>query len=774
MKNKIILASVALLIALAQAENNATNLSENSNESVNLDLNSSMASESTTNSNANGQSVSANSNANLNESTSLASDSNATSANSSINLSNVSEQNATNLSENSNANSANESVISPLNPQKFWQTNKDNVFEALKHEQGIYTRDAIGSDASARAYVRGFELKRVYMDGVEFSDFYMGNDLRFVGVFGDTQLYKGFVPSSFSGLGGALNVVSAKPQSEFEATLGFKSLYNNVGLDGVQTQKYLSVGTKSGRYFVSAQYADIERDNFGFSKGYTNTYEGIRRVSANGALENRFVKLGVGFYARENDEYALHYINQKGNKGELIEENRLSNVTVSNNNLAPKVPNFAVYDSQLLYALGHTGLGENLALESKLFYGLFDKQKIIVNAFTLVQVSDASNVISEYDGAFFGGNLALHYAMSENLGLKFGAKMRRKAYEVSTETINPTTFRNNVKRTEFDAKELESSLFAEFTGRFGGFGLNLGASYDRADILSASVYDSTTSTWSDEKHSAGRKFSFGNFALQVLASYDISGAQRLYASVAKKNEVPNFYERYFAGRGFAGASLNQAIAAGTPVSADSNLRYESVLSYELGYNLNLESLNLSVALFYNDLIDMLALESTADGAKLTNKNAGYTYGGELGAMIKANEFWAFGGNYAFIQGWLSENDGAGHKLAYYPHHIANAKVAFVPVKMIEFIALGNFQSAEKVPTNTGYIKGRINYTFDLLANLHFGKGLTLNAGVYNLADRDNYATRYNASLNTQVTDGIYKYHFAGRRYFIGFEYKYQK
>lgn len=730
MKSKIILASLALLMALANAKNNATNLSENSSlasengANLSVDLN-------TSEQNATNLSKNANLHANSNASTNLSSESNATSANSNANLA--------------------------FNPQGFWQTNKDNAYEVLKHEQGIYTRDAIGSDASARAFVRGFELKSVYMDGIEFSDFYMGNDLRFVGVFGDTELYKGFLPSGFSGLGGALNITSAKPQNEFEAKIGFKNLYNNVGLDGVQTQKYLSVGTKSGRYFVNVDYADTERENFGFSKAYTNSYEGIRRVSANGALENRFVKLGVGFWARENDEYALHYINQKGNKGELIEDNTL-NVASSVPNSTPNVPNYAVYDSQMLYALGKTALSENLALESKLFYGLFDKQKVIVNAYTLVQVSGNENIIKEYGGTFFGGNLALSYAMSENLGLKFGAKMKRKAYEVRTKNISQTSYKNNTERMDFDTKELQSSLFAEFAGKFGDLGLNFGASYERADLTSASVYDSTTSTYSDEKHSAGRKFSFGNFALGVLASYDLSTAQSIYASVAKKTQIPNLYERYF-------------ISTGTALSADSNLRQESILSYELGYNLNLNSLNFNAAVFYNDLLDMLAVENEN---KLTNKNAGYTYGGELGAMWQANELWAFGGNYTFLQGWFSQNDGAGHKFAYYPHHIANAKVAFMPVSVLELIALGNFQSAEKVPTKAGYEKGHINYTFDLLANLHFGKGLSINAGVYNLADRDNYATRYNASLNAQVTDGIYKYHFAGRRYFIGFEYKYQK
>lgn len=100
MKSKIILASLALLIALANAENNATNLSENS----------SLASE-------NGANLSVDLNT---------SEQNATNSNLDLNSSLASE----NLSANSNANLA-------FNPQGFWQTNKDNAYEVLKHEQGI-------------------------------------------------------------------------------------------------------------------------------------------------------------------------------------------------------------------------------------------------------------------------------------------------------------------------------------------------------------------------------------------------------------------------------------------------------------------------------------------------------------------------------------------------------------------------------------------------------------------------------------------------------------
>lgn len=754
MKSKIILASLALLMALANAKNNATNLSENSSlasengANLSVDLN-------TSEQNATNLSKNANLHANSNASTNLSSESNATSANSNANLA--------------------------FNPQGFWQTNKDNAYEVLKHEQGIYTRDAIGSDASARAFVRGFELKSVYMDGIEFSDFYMGNDLRFVGVFGDTELYKGFLPSGFSGLGGALNITSAKPQNEFEAKIGFKNLYNNVGLDGVQTQKYLSVGTKSGRYFVNVDYADTERENFGFSKAYTNSYEGIRRVSANGALENRFVKLGVGFWARENDEYALHYINQKGNKGELIEDNTL-NVASSVPNSTPNVPNYAVYDSQMLYALGKTEFNDKFSLDTKLFYQVFNRQMIMVNGFSLVQKTNSN--VDDFRGESYGANVALNYDIAELSKLKFGIRLKDEIQSNSKGGTGATTARVEV----FRANELKSSVFTEFMQGFGDFRIVLGASYDRADILKAKSVDldaELTKNTNGHGYTAynvvgesGEKISpKGDFSLQGALYYDFTQARSAHLAVGRKLNFPTLYQRYGALPFMVStANTNRTDNYRYKFAGNANLKPESIIYYEMGYKLNLEQTHFNATIFFDDLNNMFVNESTASGAqKLINAYRGFMYGGEVGVEqgFFADNAFVVGVNYAYLYKKARGKDDDNvldRKITEYPNHIANAKVAIKPVSSFELVGLFSYKSAPYLVASEklSYIKGTAYMAFDMIANLYIGKGFSANAGVYNLTDRDNSVYDYTNA------GALREYHFAGRRYFIGFEYKYQK
>ena len=632
--------------------------------------------------------------------------------------------------------------------------------------------------------MRGFELKSVYMDGIEFSDFYMGNDLCFVGVFGDTQLYKGFLPSEFSGLGGALNITSAKPQNEFEAKIGFKNLYNNVGLDGVQTQKYLSVGTKSGRYFVSVDYADTERENFGFSKSYTNTYEGIRRVSANGALENRFVKLGVGFWARENDEYALHYINQKGNKGELIEDNTLNvaSSVASGAHATPNVPNFAVYDSQMLYALGKTEFNDKFSLDTKLFYQVFNRQMIMVNGFSLVQKTNSN--VDDFRGDSYGANVALNYDIAELSRLKFGIKLKDEIQSNTKGGTSATTARVEV----FRANELKSSVFTEFMQGFGDFRFVLGASYDRADILKVKSVDLNavlTNNTNGQGYTAynvvgenNEKISpKGDFSLQGALYYDFTHSQSAHLAVGRKLNFPTLYQRYGALPFTAQtANTNRTDNYRYNFAGNANLKPESIIYYEMGYKLNLEQTHFNAVLFFDDLNNMFVNESTASGAqRLINAYRGFMYGGEVGVEqgFFADNALVVGANYAYLYKKARGKDDDNvldRKLTEYPNHIANAKVAIKPVSSFELVGLFSYKSAPYLVASDkqSYIKGTAYMAFDMIANLYIGKGFSANAGVYNLTDRDNSVYDYTSA------GALREYHFAGRRYFIGFEYKYQK
>lgn len=268
------------------------------------------------------------------------------------------------------------------------------------------------------------------------------------------------------------------------------------------------------------------------------------------------------------------------------------------------------------------------------------------------------------------------------------------------------------------------------------------------------------------------------YSLQGVLYYDLSSAQSVHFTLGKKNNLPTLKQRYSS---LWGAQIKSP-----------GLDIENAINYELGYDLALGSTNLSVAVFYNDMKNMFVqktlIQTTDENAakavcavpskskgkyscyQNVNADSGYTWGGEVGVEqgFFADDMLILGANYSFIQkrakgvGLEAYGSSDGKKILDYPNHIANAKIIIKPINSLQFIALSTLESARYYEDgNGGYDKGANYFTLDLSANYELGKGLSVNAGVLNLTDRDNFSGVIGQS-----------YHFAGRQWFAGFEYKY--
>ena len=488
----------------------------------------------------------------------------------------------------------------------------------------------------------------------------------------------------------------------------------------------------------------------------------MRKRTINGRFENRTIKLQAGFTPND-DEYSLTYINQKGGKGDLLEDVTIKTLT----NQTQDGTDYPVYDSQVAYFSGKTHFTSNLYLDSKLYYQAFDKKRIIVTLDTLVQKRSNSDVY-DWDTDNYGAILNLNYDINKDSKFEFGLNVKRN-HHISTYG-QEGAFSNTSKRDIFNIIEWQSSLFTQYAQRLGDFRLIVAGSYDRADITRANVELNAPqkTLFTDEKHSVGNKFSFGNFTLQAMGIYDISGAQNVFVSVGKKNIMPNLATRY---------GTTAIYGTTTAYAYNKNLKPESMISYELGYNLNLPSTKINTALFFNDLYNMLETRTNGVNLELTNANEGYMYGGEFGieqGFFTDNKL-VLGANYSYVEryGKGAAISSAGRKLEEYPNHIANAKIAIKPVQSFELVGLGTYHSATKVAQANEYMRNNEFIVFDMIANFYFSKGLSVSVGIYNLADRDNFIYHYGYSTAVQAAK-LYRYHLSGRRYFIGFDYKYQK
>ena len=197
---------------------------------------------------------------NANSNANLASENNATNSNAHLNSSvNLAEHNSSTATSTSRSiNSLNSLALKGavpknigqisglanecLNSADFVALNASNLAEAIRHEKGVFMRDAIGGDEFANAYIRGFGRERIglLIDGIPLMDYDAGrNDYELVLLngFAGLEIYKGYISPSYANTFGAINLSSYTPQQELEARLGADMTFNAVGRNGVRTQK---------------------------------------------------------------------------------------------------------------------------------------------------------------------------------------------------------------------------------------------------------------------------------------------------------------------------------------------------------------------------------------------------------------------------------------------------------------------------------------------------------------------------------------------------------
>ena len=656
-------------------------------------------------------------------------------------------------------------------------TSSDNLAQALRFATSVKFEDPRGGMGTTTIQMRGFGSSRMgfYLDGIPIMDGYSRNTDygHFVtqGI-SSVQISKGFTSPVYgiNALGGAVNLVSARPQKELEINFRQRLIFGRHSSPDELWQGF-GIGSNVGKFYFSADISHTDKTTYPLSSSFKG--KGMQPVGdqKNAYYNNKTAKLKVGIQPNENHEYSLNFMYSRGKKDGRHPEDG-----------GPQW-RFPNYDRKTIYLLGNSFFTPDLSLNTRLYYDSSYTRKtqdLCVRAdgtldYRYSGTYDGTNAESRcnpnnsfiYDDESYGAILTLSYDFTQDSNLKFGTNLRVDHHDGTTIQAQPKID---------DLKELTSSIFAQYAQRISVFRFVLAASYDRLDGLDAYSYDSSKTNFKESSEKTNIK---GSVGLQGALYYDISEAQSLHFSVSKKQNMPTMSTRY--------GSIWGNYAENT------DLKPEGIIGYELGYNLNFDSTRLSVAAFYNDKTDMIKSievdeQSTAaavtacdypsgqTGAtgryfcyKYVNVDTGYNYGGEIAIEqgFFDDDMLVLGANYSYIQEKSTAVAGGnpGTRITGYPNHIFHAKAAFKPLKSLEFIGLITLESPQYWWNNSiKYYKDPNYFTFDLAANYELVKGLSLNVGVTNLTDRDNY-TKWASPLESRQ-------HFAGRRWFAGFEYKY--
>ncbi len=678
-------------------------------------------------------------------------------------------------------------TVTNISARDFRESGAVDIGQAVSRSAGVFFREGIGSRARSSLYVRGYGSNQigVYMDGISVKSIYGGGvDTSFLSLGGISKvsLERGFTSPAFAmnSLGAAINMTSARPEKEFE--FGAESKYiTSEGKGGSEWQYGLSIGTKQRLFYVKADYFQRDRDTYGLSKDLKNSFDGIKGYVYNGYFHSKTARIKIGFTPNESNDYSLNYLISKGSKGGLM-ENGYSTGNTSYGSVGYN--QYPIYDQQFIYLLGLSYFTPDIYLESKIYYRDFaDADASTIPNATQYYV-DLSG--EKFNDESYGMIETLNFDIHKKSNLKLGVNINYNHHYKTTKFSTDNT--NYLREMNQDMSEVQTSIFAQYAqGLWGNFRFVLAGSVDRADTLKL---------YSQYNYGGGGRGSLEyrnsikpHFSYQGILFYDFGDNNSLHLNIGRKHNLPTLAQRY-------GGEMAE-------YAPNPDLEPESAINYELGYDLAYKSTNLSVAVFYNDMTNMFdnTITSSASvdpgncvhsqGWQLfcymqKNIDHGYTYGGEVSFQqgFGENDEVTLGVNYSYIYKHAEGYDinlRAGTKLTDYPNHIVNGKLKIKATKDLDIIAQGTYQSAplyanlDATGTNKtgGYFREKDSeyINFDISAFYALTKRLTISTGVYNVADRDNYKLVVPSKQNRSDTAYVMQ-HYAGRRFFVGAEWKY--
>ncbi len=237
---------------------------------------------------------------------------------------------------------------------------------------------------------------------------------------GSIQVSKGFASPVYgmNTLGGAINIISHRPQKELEVSVRQKLLFGRHSSPDEVRQGF-GIGSNVGKFYFQADISRTDRSTYPLSSDFKPTIIQPKGDKINAYYRNKTAKLKAGIMPNENHEYSLIFIYQRGEKGGLY----------SDDGGGPWW-DWTNYDKNTLYLLGNSYFTPDLSLNTRLYYDTFynvligDKTKCL-NADGSASSAGFCGVRSIYDDNTLGLILTLGYDIYENANAKFGINTKK-------------------------------------------------------------------------------------------------------------------------------------------------------------------------------------------------------------------------------------------------------------------------------------------------------------------------------------------------------------
>lgn len=601
-------------------------------------------------------------------------------------------------------NHQNKDTLNRITSKTMEAQNKMEVSRALNLLPGV-SLTASGPRNESMVSVRGFDLRQVpvYMDGIPVYVPYDGYvDLARFTTFdlAKIDVSKGFSSIIYgpNSLGGAINLVSRKPTKKFE----FDGSLGLIDTDGQKSN--LNIGSDFGKFYVQGGFSYLDRKSYQISKDFVSMKNEDGKERDNSYRTDQKVSFKIGWTPTKKSEYALGYINQKGEKGNPV----YAGSDAKNSLLAkPRFWQWPNWDKESIYFISNTNLNDKNSFKTRLYYDKFKNLLISYDDATYTAITKPYTFKSYYDDYTYGGNLEYETHFIPKNNLKIAVQFKEDIHR-----------ENNLGEPvrKFDDQTITIGIedIYKVTEKFT---VIPGVSYNSRENKKAEDYNSITKVITDYPD-AGKSDAIN---AQIGLFYQLNETQKLGATVSQKTRFATIKDRY---------SYRMGTAIPNP-----DLKPETALNYELNYNVEFFSkLHFQTALFYSSLTDAILSVSNVEPGKSQMQNFGEAeYKGiEAQLTYMPTENLNISANYTYIERKNITNPDI--HFTDVPNTKVIGTIEYSPIKILKLIANTEFNSSRY---STSYGAGVPDYTLlNTFASCKVLKYLNIDAGMNNIFDRN--------------------------------------
>lgn len=611
---------------------------------------------------------------------------------------------------------------STLPSENIYAFHTTQLNQTLDLIPGVAASNSGGSRNEQLIFVHGFDRFqtplsidgiRVYLPADNRLDFarFLSADLS------EIQVAKGYV-SVLNGpgaLGGAINLVTRKPVSEFDVEARSGLVLGNSGsLD--TTDASLSVGTKEGNFYLEGGAAWSYTARTELSDQYHPTATQPAGFRLHSRSRDLTLHAKAGYTPNETDEYSINFIKTVSAKDAPF--------SVSDTIASQRDWNWPYFDISSVYFLSNTALGDNAYVKTKLYYNNFSNGLFSYDNANYTTQSLARAFRSFYSDYAFGGSIEGDINLADNDTLKGSFFYRRDSHKEVQQIYSPAF----IEPPQLDLEDTYSVAAENTWHATQQLDVVAGVSYDWRELSVAQDFvDPAT---------AADKGTFINYPLknggalngQAALIYNVDENSSYYANVSDRTRFPTIFERF---------STRFGTAASNP-----GLKAERAANFEIGTKQNFDGLRFDGSLFYSNVTNViqgviLPPPAPANTTQSRNVGHGIFYGAE-----------------AALSGALLDDLSGGINLTYQVRHIITP-VGVAPLQLTgdpmykgfayldwavtdDLVVTPNITMASnRWSSNTAgtvYFKTGGNVLPGLSVDYHFLDYFDINAGVKNLLD----------------------------------------